>query len=113
MKKLKKCTINFLRNKDYMGMNTSVYGLSDLSEEFEKMLSVKLACDKAGVTYPNELKNFFKYPSENETFLKEQCRKVNISNAVTESGKDSLDAWEVDLSKLPKTVKFIRFENSY
>lgn len=96
-----------------MGMNTSVYGLSDLSEEFEKMLSVKLACDKAGVTYPNELKNFFKYPNESETFLREQYQQVDISKAVVERGKDMVDAWEVDLSKLPKTVKFIRFENSY
>lgn len=96
-----------------MGMSSRVKGVRDLDGEFAKMMAVKVACDAVEIDYPEAVKAYFKYPGESADYLRCEMESVDISAAVTESQHDAIDRFEVDLSKLPKGVKAIRFENSY
>ena len=52
-----------------MGMYAHVKGVRDLDGKFQGMMEIKLACEKAGVSYPEEVKEYFKFPEENESYL--------------------------------------------
>jgi len=96
-----------------MSMSSHVTGVRDLDAKFAKMMRVKLSCEEAEVDYPQDVKDYFKYPDESEDYLRREMEDVDITDAVSNCGGDSTDGWEVDLSKLPSDVKAIRFENSY
>lgn len=97
-----------------MSMTTSIVGIRDLSQQFDSMIKLKLACEEAGVPYPEELKDWFgtNY-NEPVECLRELCESVNIDCSVRVYKKECIDGFEVDLSKLPLDVKSIRFENVY
>ena len=96
-----------------MGMSSHVIGVRDLDGAFAKMMAAKVACEAAGIPYPKELEEYFKYPGEDEDYLRREMESIDITVAVTEYDRDATDGFEVDLSKLPEGVKSIRFENSY
>ena len=70
-------------------------------------------CEAAGIGYPDEVKEYFKYPEESEEYLRREMEEVQLGEAVSEYSRDAVDGFEVDLSKLPEGVKALRFENSY
>ncbi len=96
-----------------MSMSTYVVGVRNLDGEFAKMIRVKKACDEAGVGYPPEVKSYFKYPNENEEYLRQEMEEIILKDAVIKRNFEMQEIFEVDLSKLPKEVKAIRFINSY
>lgn len=98
-----------------MGMSTHVTGVRDLDGQFSKMIAVKLACESAGIDYPDDVENYFNGEPENsEADLRLNMAEVDIKTAVTkDNGREMENSFVVDLSKLPEEVKAIRFTNSY
>lgn len=100
-----------------MGMGTSIVGFRDLDEdsEFQKMWKVKLACEEAGIDYPQEVVDYFKYPGEGEECLRSEKAHIDLGDAVQEAPDkmDHEEAWVVDITKLPKECTMIRFANSW
>lgn len=94
-------------------MLTCVYGIKNLDEEFDNMIKIKLDCEKKGIKYPEHLYEYFFNPCKSIKYLREQIEFVSIKEAICIKNKDKVDGWQVDLSKLPKNVKAIRFENLY
>ncbi len=104
-----------------MSMSTFIRGVRDLDGKFASMLAVKLACEEAGVEYPQEVQNYFcgqtlepeDYFLEPENYLRREMEFVDISAAVRKDAGKAVEGWIVDLSKLPEEVKAIRFENCW
>lgn len=96
-----------------MGISTHVVGMRDLGGQFARMIAAKEACEEAGVSYPKELVEYFETPGETPMYLQQKMQEVNIDVAVSEDSDDGTNSWVVDLSKLPKEVKSIKFSNSY
>ncbi len=91
-----------------MSMSSHVVGFRPPDETFDKMFVVWNTCQEAGVTVPKEVQEFFGWESPDENGI-----VVDIKEAVTPYNADYQDGFEVDITKLPKDVKIIRFYNSY
>ena len=100
-----------------MSMSTSVEGVRDISEDsvFHRMIQVKVACDFAGISYPQEVYKYFIGDDPNRSVSNlTECRSyVDIDSAVKDYCEDCRNIWEVELAKLPVGLKSIRFINSY
>lgn len=93
-----------------MGMSSYVYGIKKADKKFKEMLEVYNTCKKAGVTIPKEVIEYF-----NDETPDEKGVIVDLSEheCFTEGGDDGRDFFNVDIDKLPKDIKIIRFVNSY
>jgi hypothetical protein len=98
-----------------MGLSSYILAYRDMDGEFAKMAEVKAFCDEKGVTLPKEVEEYFgKYSLDPIEYCKEQMSEVILPNGVfKKSQDDSREFFDVDISKLPKEVKIIRFVNSY
>lgn len=96
-----------------MSMSTNVYGIRDLDGKFNDFMQIKLACDKAGTGYPQEVTDYFKHPSESEAYNRSEMERVDISDAISLINSDCSDGIQVDLSKLSDEVKSVQVVNSY
>jgi len=94
-------------------MSTHIVGVRNFDKKFKKMVAVKLACEKAGIGYPQEVTDYFRFPEESVEYLESEMREVSIDQTITRLDEDGSEVWEVELSRLPKDVKAIRFKNSY
>lgn len=100
---------------------TTIYGLKTPDKNFDKMFAIKIACDDAEVEYPKQLLEYFGFSEDNKHHLTDEPEDelilrvgyVNIDSSITKEEDESHHNWQIDLSKLPETVKFVRFENSY
>lgn len=97
-----------------MGMSTHVVGLRDLDGKFKQMIEVKLACERAETSYPEEVLDYFNgNQAESVAYLEENLREVDISESISEWSDDSRNGYSLDVTKLPKEVNEVRFYNSY
>ena len=97
-----------------MGMSTSVMGVRDLDGNFSKMMKVKLTCEEANVDYPQEVKLYFgQYVAESESLLRREMEEMEIQPAIEKLNEEMTDGLQVNLDRLPKDTKAIRFRNSY
>lgn len=96
-----------------MGISSRIVGVRDLDGQFQKMIKVKLACEEAGVPYPQQVRDYFLCPEESEYCLRREMEEFNIDYAVSQTCKDARDIFEVDLSRLSPEVKAVRFTNFY
>jgi hypothetical protein len=95
-----------------MGMSMSVKGIiPGTDERFQSMLRIYRECESAGITVPLAVLEFFNHEEPDPVGI-----VVDIKDAVNryEAPKDyAAEGFEVDISKLPKDVKLVRFVNSY
>jgi hypothetical protein len=98
-----------------MGMNLHVRGVRNLDGQFQKMMNIKLACDEADSDYPQTVIDYFsaRDVGDPERELRASMEEIDIRVAVTDASRDMQDIREVDLSKLPKETKRIRFVVTY
>lgn len=98
-----------------MSMSHYVKGVRDLDAKFADMIQLKLACEKANISYPAELEEYFDGETcESEKYLRAQMEEMDLPDeAVKQLKLEYKDGYEVDISKLPKECKAIRFEISY
>jgi len=94
-------------------MTTNVIGVGKIDATFINMLNVKLACETAEIEYPKEVLDYFEFPGETEEYLRAEKNRINIDCAISRYGEEGTDGYEVVLSKLPKGVTSIMFENRY
>lgn len=91
-------------------MSTHVVGFRPPDEKWEKMKNVWESCHRAGIEAPKEVCEFFEWeePDKNGVIV-----EIENTDAVKEYNKDMREGFEVDIDKLPKDVKIIRFYNAY
>ena len=93
-----------------MSMSSGVVAFRPADEEWKRMKKVWDACKEANISPPDEVVDFFndEFPDKNGVRIDiertECCKKYSA---------DMMDGFEVDITKLPKGVKIIRFYNSY
>lgn len=92
----------------YMSMGSYIVGFCKPDEQFQKMVAVYNACKEAHVDLPEEVSDFF-----DDTEPDASGMEIDIRDSVEEWSGDMSEGFEIDISKLPKNVKYIRFYNSY
>lgn len=92
-----------------MGMSTHVVGYKPADETWKKMKAVWDSCRVAEVPVPKTVNDYFggEYPGDAPGM------EISIKGATREFSVDSSDIIEIDISKLPTGVSFIRFCNSW
>ena len=92
-----------------MGMSTHVIGFKPADEKWHKMKAVWDACEKAGIDTPEEVIDFFadEPPDENGVVV-----YIEETDYCKEWKDDMKEGFEIEVYKLPKDVKIIRFYNS-
>jgi len=101
-----------------MGMSTHVIGIRSIEDnsKHDKLKKVKISCDEAGISYPDEVKDYFGdaldvVPEHFEESIIENTLSVDLP--LVEYTNDGQDGYELEVNDIPKDVKTIRFYNSY
>jgi hypothetical protein len=92
-----------------MSMSTHIVGFRPADQKWKEMKAIWDACNSAGVDLPKAVYDFF----DGEHPADKPGAEVDLKGAVKEWSADERDGYELDLSKLPPDVKFIRFYNAY
>lgn len=93
-----------------MAMTTHAVGFRPPDAEWDKMKLAWDACEAAGAPIPDVVLAFF----DHEDPGTKPGQEVNIEEAVSEwSDEYSNEGHDIDLRKLPPTVKIVRVYNSY
>ena len=92
-----------------MGVSSHVCGYRPADAEWKKMAKIWNACVEAKVAVPPEVYTFF----DGEDPENKPGMEVDIDAAVEEISHDSSSGYQVDVTKLPKGVRYVRFENSW
>ena len=92
-----------------MGMSTHVVGFRPPDERWNAMKAIWESCETAGVHIPEDVEKFFGHESPSNR----PGAEVELGEALTDYSEDSCDGYELDITKLPKDVRIVRFYNSY
>lgn len=97
-----------------MSVSLHVVGFKPPDDKWKKMKAVWDSCKEAGVDPPAAVDKFFggEPPDPTGVEISEHTLKKEVG-AVTEWHEDMRDGFQVELSKLPKDIKFLRFYVSY
>ena len=97
-----------------MSMSSHVKGIVPADDKFQMMYKIWKTCYEGEVSIPEEVREFFGLEFEGE---EPDPTGLEIAIEHTEAVKDwtaeMSTGFEVDLTKLPKNVKIIRFYNSW
>lgn len=93
-----------------MSMSSHIIGFAPPDATWHKMKAVYDACKTAKVPVPTEINEYFDYRTPDESGVEVRIPESLIRNF---SPYDGADGWEVDITTLPKNVKFLRFVISY
>jgi hypothetical protein len=92
-------------------MSTHVVGFRPADEKWNRMKSIWENCEAAKVEIPNEVLNFFGHDAPRD---KPGVEIELDSHRCCKSWSDDMrNGYEIDVSKLPKDLKIIRFYNSW
>lgn len=95
-----------------MSMTTTVRGFRPPDEKWKKMKAVWDSCQKAGIEVPDDVQAFFDYSAPDPRGVEVDLTEGKKA-AAKEWGDSDRQGYEVDLSRLPKGISFIRFYNSW
>jgi len=101
-----------------MSMSMHVIGIPDTDSEFVKMLEAKAFCEERGLSYPQEVEDYFgPLVNESEEVIRREKRNVDLSthglNIARKWNADMEDGFEIDVVDIPKDIKAIRFYCSW
>jgi len=94
-----------------MSMSTFVRGIIPKDEKYNKMLKVYEACEAAETEQPIEVIQFFRLDDFDEPDPNGLI--IDLDDITTDWQSDSCTGVEIDITKLPKDVKIIRFMNCW
>ena len=94
-----------------MSMSTYVVGYREVDEQWKKMKQAWNACMDAKVDLPEDVYSFFDGEDPNTMEGKEV--DIEEHDCVSEYNDETRNGYQVDVSKIPKDIKFIRFVNSW
>ena len=89
-----------------MGMSTGIYGLKPPDETWKKMKTILDACKAGGVEPPPRVSAFFEEEPDGDN-----GQRVEIPWKKWEGNGET--GIEIEVAKIPKDVKIIRFYNSW
>lgn len=89
-------------------MSTYIKGFRPPDKKWREMKAAWEACEVAGISIPDPVFKFFEGERPDEAGV-----EVNITRAVKPLHGDSIEGFEVDITKLPEGVTKISFVNSY
>ena len=89
-----------------MGMTSIVYGIKPPNERWKRMKAIWEACDEADIPIPDEVDEYFDCGAPDE-------KGVIVEIPSEKYSEEASSGFEIDLDKLPKDVKRIRFLNSW
>lgn len=92
-----------------MSMSTHVVGFRKADEQWKKMKTVFDACVAADATVPDEVCKFFDYEYPGD----KPGMEIDLKEACTEWGDEFRAGYEIDITKLPEGVRYIRMYNSH
>lgn len=96
-----------------MGMSLNVVGFVPPDEKFQKMRAVYDACTAAGVGVPDDVNRFFGHappdPAGVEVCLRPEYPDGKICTKEWNHPTAAATGFEVDLDKVPKHIRVIRF----
>lgn len=94
-----------------MGMTMHFIGLEEPSDTTKKMFKAKAFCDAEGLSYPEEVKEFFKTFGESTTEGEMITLDLTRIGRLFRGEKDA--GYEIDVEQIPKGIKTLRFYNSW
>lgn len=93
-----------------MGMSSYIVGFRPADDEWNRMKMIWDSCKEADIDPPTEVEDFF----DGEDPGDKPGVEINIDEAVKEwTNNDYASGYEVEISKLPKGLKVLRFINSW
>ena len=98
-----------------MGMHSYVKGVKPADDKYRKMLAIYEQCEAADVSIPKEVDDFFngERPDPAGVVVSLSASKNGPVQEWRDEDNEMLEGFEVDITKLPKDVKIVRFINSY
>jgi len=93
-----------------MSMSTHIVGFRPPDKKWKEMKAVWDACEKADIEKPPEVHAFFGHDEPDDSGVEVDLEEAGCCKTFDREGYDGFD---VDVSKLPKDVKIIRFYNSW
>jgi hypothetical protein len=96
-----------------MGMSTHIVGIKPPDETWIKMKNVYDACKAAGLSIPMEVENYFEDEKPDPRGVVIWLDNIRNPAVTTWDDGSSAQGVEVDLTKLPKDIKILRFFNSW
>lgn len=91
-----------------MSMSSNVFGIRLPNAKWKEMKSIWDACNKAGVTIPKEVEQFFDYEEPDPSGV-----VIPLEDIAQKFSAEMQDGFEIKLSELPDGIEVIRFVNSY
>ena len=93
-----------------MSMSTYVKGFRPPDKKWKEMKAVWDACEKADIEKPDEVLEFFGHDEPDDSGV-----EVNLEKdaCCKEFDCDGHSGFEIEVSKLPKDIKIVRFYNSW
>lgn len=91
-----------------MSMSTHVVGFRPPDDQWRRMKAVYDSCKTAKVRPPEDVVKFFNYEGPDEAGV-----EVDLKDCTKKYTAEMRSGIEVDLTKIPKDLKIIRFVNSY
>lgn len=92
-----------------MSMSTHIIGFKPPDDRWMEMKAVWDACEKAGITIPDRVLNFFDDRAPDENGVTVELFPDYASAWVA----DGQGGYQITLSDLPEDIKVVRFYNSY
>ncbi len=93
-----------------MGMSTYIIGYKPPDKKWNEMKEVWDSCEKANIDIPEEVLDFFEGETPTDLGVEVNLEKLDCVQEVKE---DMREGFQVDITKIPKDVKYIKFVNSY
>ena len=100
-----------------MGMSSHITGyISKDDEQWAKMLKIWNACEEAETEVPEKVAKFFESITD-DGYDPNEVPGVSVDleelDCCREYNADSVNGFEIDITKLPKDITVIRFCNCY
>ena len=90
-----------------MGMSTWVEGFKPPNDKWKAMKIIWEACEEAGIEIPKKVYDYFEGEPPDEAGVRVEIPCKDYDDGIARSGV------EIDLAKISKDVKMIRFGNSW
>lgn len=91
-----------------MSMSTSVIGFAPPDKKWKKMKAVYDACLAADISIPDEVEDFFDGTEPDPAGV-----SVVLDGLLEKWATDSQEGYQIEIAKLPKNVRILRFYNSW
>ena len=93
-----------------MSMETYVLGFKPADDKFKKMKEVYLKCGELGIDPPREVEDYFDGSGVVDGGVRVEIEEHECCSEYSDGCRNG---FEIDVTKLPKDVKIVRFYNSY